>query len=81
MKLLYFMFGHRPGFGYGHQEGQGYFEQKFDTTDGMDRTHVRLYSTCECCETRYQVGRIHLLSKQELLNSKNNLIKQRQRRN
>lgn len=67
MKIICSLFGHRPAFGYGRSEGYGYFTQLFDGTDGINRTHVKLRCDCERCGVNYQVGKIHLMSKEELM--------------
>jgi hypothetical protein len=61
------LFGHSPAKGYGDQDGTAYFRQQFLATDGMGVVHVSLHTTCSRCSQDYQVGLIHLVTKEQLL--------------
>jgi hypothetical protein len=61
------LFGHRPAKGYGDQDGTSYFRQRFHATDGMGVVHVSLHTTCDRCSQDYQVGLIHLVTKEQIL--------------
>lgn len=53
-------FGHKIGGGYYRREGGEYFDIRTGAIDGINRIHCDLYTTCERCNIRYQVGRCHL---------------------
>lgn len=63
MKLLCFLFGHRPPFGYCDSEGEGYFRVHCGAVDGIGRHHAALWGACERCEETYKIGNIHIPSK------------------
>jgi hypothetical protein len=60
MKLLCWLFGHVPAYGYGDAPGRGYFDVHVSVVDGVGRQHATLHCECERCGTNYQVGMIHV---------------------
>jgi hypothetical protein len=60
MGLLCSLFGHVPGYGYGNTPGSGYFEVRLGPIDGILRVHAYLFTQCERCGQKYQVGCIHV---------------------
>jgi hypothetical protein len=67
MSVLCVLFGHRPAFGYGNREGTGYFRTKFYAVDGCNVMHASCHCTCERCGEFYQVGMIHVPTREQLL--------------
>ena len=52
--------GHKIGGGYYEREGGQYFNVQVGGIDGIDRVHCQLYTECERCGEKFQVGQIHL---------------------
>ena len=51
----------------GMRAGMTYFRQQLFATDGMGTVHVSLHTTCARCSQDYQVGLIHLVTKEQIL--------------
>ena len=59
MSFLCDLLGHKIPKGY-HGYGEKYLNVRVFAVDGIDRIHARLTTECERCETKFDVGNIHL---------------------
>jgi hypothetical protein len=59
VSLFCTLLGHKIPKGY-YSYGEKYLDVQVFAIDGIDRIHARLTTECERCETKFDVGNIHL---------------------
>lgn len=60
MKFLCKLLGHKQPKGYYGTQADRYLQLHVGPTDGIGRVHGSLFTECERCDERYQVGMIHV---------------------